>query len=83
VLTRFEVGETEKHNVTVELNLLSKEIKIEVDGEVVSKAWHPSPLAKQFEFDVGGSEPHHIRVVVGAFHPAELSVDGDQIPPQA
>ena len=74
--TRFEIGEKEKHLITVELEYVSKRIMVEQDGALVAEAWHPSPLAKKFEFDVGGSEPHHIEITVGAFHPAELKVDG-------
>ncbi|MGI0054577.1 MAG: hypothetical protein ACREB9_05480 [Thermoplasmata archaeon] len=72
---RFEIGDEEKHLFTVDYNLFTKSIRIEQDAVLVVDEWHPSPLSKKFEFDVGSSERHHIEVTVGAFHPGELTVD--------
>ena len=80
---RFEVGEREKHYITVDWSLISKQLKIELDGEVVTSEWHLSPGATKVELDVGSSEPHHVLVVAGGFHPTEVTVDGKKIEPAA
>jgi len=36
VTERFEVGENEKHTITVAWSIFSKQLRIELDGEVVT-----------------------------------------------
>jgi hypothetical protein len=74
---RFEIGEKERHFFTVDWNIISKRIKIEQDGEMVANElrFH-TPFARRFRFDIGSSEPHHVEMIVGPFHPIELLVDG-------
>ncbi len=78
---RFEFGEKEKHFLTVDWSLLSKQLRIELDGEIVVREWHLSPGAKKVELNVGQSEPHHVLVVAGGFHRTEVRVDGVRIAP--
>lgn len=81
VTERFEIGEREKHYVTVEWSIISKQLRVELDGEVIKSEWHLSPLASKVEFDVGSSEPHHVLVTAGGFHRTEVTVDGKKIQP--
>lgn len=78
---RFEIGEREKHYVVVDWSLISKQLRIELDGETVKSEWHLSPFASKVELDVGSSEPHHVLVLAGGFHPIEVRVDGRKIDP--
>ena len=54
----FEVGEKEKHTLTVDHDWVMKRIHIELDGEKLADEYHYSPLAKTWSFDVGSSEVH-------------------------
>jgi len=78
---KFEIGEKEKHYLTVDWDMITKHIKIEEDDVVVVNKSHLSPLAKKFQFDIGSSEQHHIQIIVGQFHPVELKVDGEKVRP--
>ena len=64
---KFEIGEKEKHFFTVDWNKITKRVKIEQDGGIVANELHFLPLAKKFDFDIGGSEPHHIEITVDHF----------------
>lgn len=75
----FEIGETEKHIVTVDFSLLTKHLKVVLDGTEITDEWVLSPSGKKVEFDIGGSEPHHVLVVGGGFRHTEVFVDGTQI----
>jgi len=81
VTERFEVGENEKHTITVAWSIFSKQLRIELDGEVVTSEWHLSLGATQVELDVGRSETHHVLVTAGGFHRTEVWVDGKKIQP--
>ena len=63
----FEVGEKEKHTLTVDHDWVMKRILIELDGEKLADEYHYSPLAKTFSFDVGSSEVHKVEVSLGRF----------------
>lgn len=63
----FEVGEKEKHTLTVDYDWMMKKIRIELDGEKLADEYHYSPLAKKFSFDVGSSEVHKVEVSLGRF----------------
>jgi hypothetical protein len=63
----FEVGEKEKHSLTVDHDWVMKRIHIELDGEKLADEYHYSPLAKTFSFDVGNSEVHKVEVSLGRF----------------
>jgi hypothetical protein len=77
---RFEIGEKERHIVTVDTNIVSKFITIDVDGQSQVRDWHPSPFAKKFNFEVGTSETHIVEVHVGPFTAAKVLVDGKPVP---
>jgi len=62
---RFEVGEGEKHSLTIDLNMVMKSIHIEVDGQKIVDDSLFSPGAKKFAFDVGSSEVHKVEVSLG------------------
>ncbi len=61
----FEVGEREKHALTVDANQVMKRIRIELDGQKVIDESLLSPGAKKFAFDVGSSEVHKVEVDLG------------------
>ena len=74
---RFEVGKSEKHFITVELDMISKRMKIEQDEVVVKNDLHTfSPLNQKFKLNIGSSEKHHVEITAGPFHQIELKVDG-------
>ena len=68
----FEVGEKEKHSLTVDWDRVMKRMRIELDGEKLADQYHYSPLAKNFSFDLGSSEVHKVEVSLGAFLPLNL-----------
>ncbi|MDA4128168.1 MAG: hypothetical protein OK422_01685 [Thaumarchaeota archaeon] len=78
---KFEIGEKKKHFFSVEWDMIMKHIKIEQDDVIVANEFHYNPLAKKFQFDVGSSEPHHVKIIVGLLHPIELMVDGEKAQP--
>ena len=53
---KFEIGETEKHTIIVNVSALLKYIKIEVDGEKVVNEANFQPLPKKFQVEVRNSE---------------------------
>jgi len=61
----FEVGEREKHSLTVDTNMVMKTIHIEVDDQKIVDESLFSPGAKKFAFDVGSSEVHKVEVNLG------------------
>lgn len=79
MVDKFEIGEKERHVITVETSLVSKFITIKMDGEPLIQDWHPSPFAKTFHFNVGSSENHHVELRVGAFTATRVLVDGNPV----
>jgi len=75
---KFEIGENEKHTITVNASALLKQIKIEVDGKKVVNEANFQPLAKTFQLDVGSSEKHHLEISAGPSSPIKLFVDGKE-----
>ena len=63
--SKFEVGEREKHSLTVDTDRVMKTIRIEVDGQKVIDESLFSPAPKKFAFDVGSSEVHKVEVDLG------------------
>ena len=61
----FEVGEREKHSLTVDTDMVMKTIRIEVDGQKVIDESLFSPGAKKFALDVGSPEAHKVEVEFG------------------
>jgi hypothetical protein len=61
----FEVGEREKHTLTVDHDWLTKHIRIELDGEKLADEYYYSLSAKTWSFDVGTSEVHKVEVKLG------------------
>ena len=76
---KFEIGDNEKHIIVVDNSLFWKHITIELDGEKVVNESHFSPTGKKFEFDVGSSEKHHVKISAGGFSHTELFVDGKAV----
>lgn len=76
---KFEVGNNEKHSVTVEATApWLRKLKVVVDGkEVVNKVWSKS-FGGSAEITVGEGERHQVEVRVnGQFTPKiEVTVDG-------
>lgn len=73
----FEVGEKEKHLVSVDLDRVMKRVQIYLDGQKVIDETHYSPLAKKFPFDVGDLEKHKVEVSVGI--QVKVTVDGKPV----
>ena len=61
----FEVGEKEKHTLTVDHDWATKHIRIELDGEKLADEYYYSLGAKTWSFDVGTSEVHKVEVRLG------------------
>jgi|SRR5580692_888356 hypothetical protein len=61
----FEVGEKEKHILTVDRDRVMKHIRIELDGEKLADEFFYSLGAKKWSFDVGSSEVHKVEVILG------------------
>src|SRR5580658_8375701 len=61
----FEVGEREKHSLTVHTDMVMKTIRIDVDDQKVIDESLFSPGAKKFAFNVGTSEVHKVEVNFG------------------
>ena len=77
---KFEIGQKEEHSMLVDYNIISKRIKIELDGQTQVNEFHPSPFAKKFHFAVGTSEIHKVEVSVGPFS-TKVLVDGQPAQP--
>lgn len=63
--SRFEVGEREKHSLTVDYDMVMKRIRVELDDQKIADESLFSPGAKKFAFDVGSSEVHKVEVNLG------------------
>ena len=61
----FEVGEREKHTLTVDHDWATKHIRIELDGEKLADEYYYSLGAKTWSFDVGTTEVHKVEVSLG------------------
>ena len=61
----FEVGEREKHSLTVDWDWVMKRMYIELDGEKLADEYYYSLGAKTWSFDVGSSEVHKVEVSLG------------------
>jgi hypothetical protein len=83
--SRFEVGEREKHSLTVDRDWVMKRTRIELDGETLADEYYYSPLAKSFSFDVGSSEVHKVKVSLGriSYKGREVKVLVDGKPAQS
>lgn len=60
----FEVGSDEKHVVTLDYNQMVGLMSISVDGREVirEERMFSLSLVRKFEFDVGASERHRVRI---------------------
>ncbi len=76
---KFEIGEKEKHTITVNASALLKLIKIEVDGKKVVNESHFTPTAKKFQLEVGDTEKHQVEIEAGPFSSPTLTVDGKSV----
>lgn len=74
---KFEIGENEKHIISVNANPFLKFIRIEVDGERVINVANFQP-SRKFQIDVGKSEEHHVEIDIRALSPIKLIVDGKE-----
>ena len=85
----FEVGENERHNVAFQFDQLWGPLKISVDGKRVVRKLGIFSLRRtnRFEFSVGSSEPHQVRIdktrraLVGGLQAQECVtfVDGQEV----
>ena len=74
---KFEVGESEKHTIDVNANIVLKYIRIYVDGERVINVVNLTPT-RDFKLEVGNSETHQVEIKIRAFTPRRLFVDGNE-----
>jgi hypothetical protein len=65
----YEVGENEKHMLTVDHDWATKRIIIELDGAKLADEYYYGLAAKKFSFDVGTSEKHKVEVSLGMTYP--------------
>ncbi|MGA2665350.1 MAG: hypothetical protein ABSF83_10435 [Nitrososphaerales archaeon] len=73
----FEMGEKEKHTLTVDRDRVMKKTRIELDGEKLADEYYYSPLAKNWCFGAGISEVHKVEVGLGlTSHKGKVLVDG-------
>lgn len=75
---KFEVGDDEKHTVSVNANPFLKYIRVEVDGKRVINVANFTPTRK-LELEVGESEKHHLEIDIRALTPIRLFVDGEEV----
>jgi len=75
----FEIGDKEKHLLTVDVSIFWKKIKIELDDEKLVDKGHFTPGPEQFTFDVGTDEKHKVEVSAGGFSPTKVLVDGKEV----
>jgi hypothetical protein len=85
----FEVGEAERHNVAFTWDQLWGPMKISVDGKQVvrKRGWFSLRRTKGYEFSVGSTEIHQVRIAktaqspMGGFQGQECVayVDGQEI----
>lgn len=75
---KFEIGESEKHLIVVNASIFWKRITIEIDGKMIVNEYHYSPTPKEFQFDVGSSEKHHVEISAGGFSSIKVLVDGKE-----
>ena len=75
----FELGEKEKHILTVDRDRVMKHIRIELDGEKLADEYYYSLGAKKFSFDVGSSEVHKVEVSLGMTLPLVALVKGREL----
>ena len=75
----FEIGEREKHTLTVDRDSVMKHIRIELDGEKLADEYIYSLGAKKFSFDVGSSEVHKVEVNLGMTFPLLAFVKGREL----
>jgi hypothetical protein len=62
--------------VTVNYDMITKRITVELDGRMVYSKLHYSPLPMKFHLDVGTSETHKVDVRAGWFTPIKVLGDG-------
>lgn len=75
----FEVGDAEKHLVSVNWSKIMKHVRIDVDGKAVVDEPDFSPAVRTYTFEVGDSEKHKVEVSAGMFSPLAAVVDGKQV----
>jgi hypothetical protein len=74
----FEIGDTEKHLIIVNASIFWKHITIEIDRKTMVNEYSYSPAPKQYQFDVGTSEKHHVEISAGGFSSIKVVVDGKE-----
>ena len=75
----FKIGENEKHVILVNASIFWKRITIEIDGKTMVNEYSYSPSPKQYHFDVGTSEKHHVEISAGGFSSIKVVVDGKEV----
>jgi hypothetical protein len=88
----FEVGSNERHQVNFDFDQTWGKLTISVDGNVLVKQriLISVSLVRQWEFDVGSDEVHHVRIekrrarhlAFAKPQPVTAFVDGKQIAQQ-
>jgi len=77
--TSFEIGEKEKHTLSIDWSLVMKRVRIELDGDKLTEEYIYSPLGSKFSYDIGTSEAHEVEVRVGGFTKLKVLVDGKPV----
>ena len=75
---RFEIGDHEKHVISVNANPFLKYIRIEVDGERVIDVPNLVP-SRKFDLEIGNTEKHKVEIFIRLLSPVRLMVDGNEV----
>ena len=75
---RFEIGDHEKHIISVNANPFLKYVRIEVDGERVIDVPNLVPCRK-FDLEIGNTEKHKVEIFIRLLTPVRLIMDGNKV----
>jgi hypothetical protein len=75
----FQIGEKEKHTLTIERDHLMKKDIIMLDGEKLADKFSPWPGERKYSFEIGVAEKHKIEISVGKFEFPTVLADGKPI----
>jgi hypothetical protein len=75
----YQIGEKEKHTLTIERDHLMKKDIIKLDGELLTEKFSPWPGERKYSYEIGSAEKHKVEVGVGKFEYPTVLVDGKSI----
>ncbi|MCJ7770304.1 hypothetical protein MUP37_01870 [Candidatus Bathyarchaeota archaeon] len=75
---KFDVGESEKHEVLVQSSYLTGQIKVDVDGKRAIDSYTLG-FPKTLDLDIGENEKHQIKIEVSENNAFGFYIDGKLI----